>query len=232
MEGLTGFAIFTLCHHFGRRARAMARSLALQVQFEVPICLTVFHQNAKDRDAIEQGLSTQSRRLGVRFIEIRGEAIMQRAVHFSDAHRMHTFSHTVFMDADLWFPPNFWMCYASAIASRPAGYWSCSIMDIPLSRAEALADQWEQITHETIRSFSVSRRHDSYQGRVGTFQCIPRALTNYPTSSIMGVGGTDLTFSEVAVAHSADSTSERRIGEVPCPPLRNSFPRIGEKYRR
>lgn len=111
----TGFALFTLCHYFGRRGRAMVRSLAQQRGCPVPLQLNVFYCRPEDADFIREGVGGASAQPRLRMVQLPGERIMQRALHFAEAHRLHDLSHSVFFDSDLWFPPTFWERYYQAI---------------------------------------------------------------------------------------------------------------------
>jgi len=210
----TGFSLFVLCHFFGRRGRAMARSIAHRADRDFPLELTVFYNRAEDAHHVAEGALDGPSPPTLRLIPVPAEEILRRAILFSRAHRMHELSHTVFCDADIWFPPDFWGRYAEAIRAQDPGYWSCRVMNIPRDVSETFVDQWTSITPEGLEAKAAGRRYDTYAGQVGHFQCIPRDLANYPADPRAGVSQTDLEFSRLAIARSACRRDERRIG--PC----------------
>ncbi len=209
-----GFALFMLCHHFGRRGRAMARSLARQVNCPVPLQLNVFYHRAEDAKLIEEGAADGPTPLRLRLIPVPECRILQRALLFSEAHTLHDLPYTVFCDADLWFPPEFWAEYVSSLGGEPPGYWSCRVMNIPMPHAEEFAVQWAEITREKLDTVAAGRRHDWYSGQVGHFQCIPRELAIYPPDPRVGVETSDLAFSKLAIERSVHRRTERRICRV------------------
>jgi hypothetical protein len=215
MNAAKGFSLYALCHHFGLRGRAMARSLACQAGCSVPLELTVFFSRTEDARLVEEGATDGPRPPLLRMIEVPRERIMQRAMHFSGAHEMHDLSHTVFFDADLWFPPEFWAAYALAVESESPGYWSCRVMDVPSSDCDAFVQRWKEITEERLKQVTTGRRLDFQAGKAGHFQCIPRDLAAYPPDPAPSVIKTDLAFSAAAVDRSYDKRTDRRISKVP-----------------
>ncbi len=193
----------------------MARSLARQEGFKLPIHLTVFHNRPEDARFVAEGAADGPSSPSLTFIEVPDERIMQRALHFSEAHRMHGLSHTVFFDVDLWFPPGFWAAYASVLATESPGYWSCRVMNIPYPESEAFVNQWTEITQERLEGVAAGRRLDQYGGKVGHFQCIPRNLAVYPADPLQAVHSVDLAFSATAIERSIERRSERRISRTP-----------------
>jgi hypothetical protein len=226
---VTGFALFVLCHYFGRRGRAMARSLAGQVGCPVPLELWVFHSRPEDAALLEEGLAEGPFRLSMTKIQVPPDRIMQRAVHFSEAHQMHGLSHTVFIDADLWFPPDFWARYVAAIEGETPGYWSCRVMNIPYLLAESMLNGWMEISLEKLDQVATGRRLDEQAGRAGHFQCIPKDLTPYPSIPVQSVGHTDTAFSKAAIDLSMNKRTDRRISDVPAYHL--GHPRFWEGTR-
>ena len=214
-KGFTGFGLFMLCHFFGRRGRATARSIARQEGCSFEMELTVFYSRGKDLQLLREGLEEGAGRPRLRPVKIPESEILKRALHFSRAHGMHCLSHTVFLDADLWFPQDFWKEYASAVRAESRGYWSCRVMNIPRSSAESFVAKWDEVTADELEKCSDGRRLDRYGGRVGHFQCIPRGLATYPQDHQQGVQQLDLAFAEAAVARSVDQRHERRISRVP-----------------
>ena len=138
MADVTGFDIFVLCHNFGRRARAMAHSLSAQVAAP-SLRLTVFYSRAEDQDYIRQGALAGPSPVFLQFVQVEQDVVMQRAIHYSRIAASPDHSHTVFMDADLWFPPTFWRQYADSLARELPGYWSCKVLNIPYDLSEERA---------------------------------------------------------------------------------------------
>jgi hypothetical protein len=211
---ITGFSLFVLCHHFGRRGRAMVSSIAKQRDCPVPLHLNVFYSRAEDAHLIVDGAVDGPAPPRLTLIHVPENRIMQRAMHFSEAHLMHTLSHTVFCDADLWFPPLFWRSYAEALRAESMGYWSCRIRDIPYEPSEAALEQWRDLAESDLEGRVSNIRHDVWQGSVGVFQCIPRTLVAYPQDSRSSVEGMDLRFSELAKQQSLNHRLERRVGSL------------------
>lgn len=193
----------------------MARSLALQVDCPVPLALTVFHARPEDKELVAEGVVLPFSPVIIAFCEVPRERILQRALHFSEAHRMHSLSHTVFLDSDLWFPPTFWAAYAAAVEAETRGYWSCRVMNVPPPEAEGFVERWAEITPEALDAVARERRLDRYGGKVGHFQCIPRDLNEYPADPLPAVHTVDLAFSKAAIQRSVDRRSERRISRTP-----------------
>ncbi len=215
MTPVTGFALFTLCHSFGRRGRAFARSIARQSGCPAPLALTVFYSRPEDGRQVAQGFGEDLPREALTLCRVPEELAMRRGLHFAQAHTMHRLSHTVFVDADLWFPPTFWKEYTAAVESETVGYWSCRVMNVPLPSAEGFVDRWEEIAPEALDAVARERRLDRYAGKVGHFQCIPRDLLQYPADPRPAVHSVDLAFSKVAIEQSVDRRSERRISRIP-----------------
>lgn len=211
-DSVTGFSLFVLCHDFGRRGRAMARSLARRAESDLPLELTVFYHRTEDAQLVTEGALDGPAPTLLRLIPVPPGDILRRAMLFSRAHRMHGLSHTVFCDSDLWFPPAFWKQYAAAIRGESPGYWSCCVMNIPWDSSETFVDQWTAITPEALEAEAEGRRYDKYGGQVGHFQCIPRELVEYPSNQRAGVSETDLEFSKIAITQSACRRDERRLG--------------------
>lgn len=224
---VSGFSLFVLSHNFGRRARAMVRSLALQESCPVPIHLTVFYSNQGEANLINEGRINGFDFPHVRLVRIDNKRIMQRAMHYSTAN--HSLSHTVFCDADLWYPGDFWRKYTEAVQAAASGYWSCQVLDIPFERAEQVVqnDQWEGIRRELLDPLSSGIRNDGYQGRVGVFQCIPKDLLQYPEDLRHSVETLDLVFSDKALELSEDKRPDRRIGLVPAYHLGHPYTHYG-----
>ncbi len=210
-EEITGFSLFLLCHYFGRRARAMLHSLACQSGCPAPLQLFVFHARKEDADLVLEGAASGPNRPLIHLLEIPSDGIMQRAVHFSKAQEMHDFSHTVFCDADLWFPPTFWSAYTQALGEEPPGYWSSKVLNVPWPRSETVLEEWSEIRCEHLEQSSTGPHREEYFGRVGHFQCIPRTLATYPANPRFGVESSDLLFSSLAITRSASLQVERRI---------------------
>lgn len=212
----TGFSLFTLCHNFPRRCRAMLNSLVSQKGCPVPIELTVFYNAAEDVAVLTEGLrGAKGEPPLLTLRQVPADSIMQRALLYSAAHDLHGLSHTVFVDADLWFPPEFWQTYTEAINGEVPGYWSCRVMNVPYTEAEGCLARWETLKESDLRGVSNGRRWDKFRGRVGHFQCVPRGLVPYPAIALNAVCETDLEFSRMAVERSGDKRSERRICAVP-----------------
>jgi hypothetical protein len=210
-----GFHLVALCHRFGLRGRAFATSIAQQVSNPYPIVLTVFYNEPHDADLILQGALKGADTPGINFVRVPSEHIMRRASHYFGTVPDPRCSHTVFLDADLWFPPHFWRTYGEAIGREAPGYWSCRVTNIKLDGANELITRWCDLSEEVILSYQAGERHSSYQGRVGHFQCIPSGLVEYPNSDFYGVNRWDEVFAERALHHSIDKRSERRIGTCP-----------------
>lgn len=211
---VTGFSLFMLCHDFGRRGRSMACSLARQVDLEVPIYLTVLHCNPEDAHLVGEGAAEGPTPLSVRFVQIDEGRILRRALLFSECKAAQPVSHVVFLDADLWFPPEFWREYTRALRGELPGYWSCRVMNIPFPLSEEFIDGWRDLDARRLEEASDGRRLDSYGGRVGHFQCIPSGLVRYPADPLPAVHTVDLAFAADAVARSEDQRFERRICRV------------------
>jgi len=207
---VTGIALFALCHNFGRRARAMMRSLVDQVGCPVPLDVTIFHSRLEDAALIHEGASAAVLRYSLR--RIQDDRIMRRGLHFSEAHKMHELSHTVFFDADLWFPPTFWVGFVGELTRRTPGYYSCSIMNVPWPASEAQVDAWEKISTRTLDPLVNESRRDPFKGRVGSLQCIPRDLSIYPADPRPSVDQVDLTFADAAILKSETKMEDRRVG--------------------
>jgi len=193
----------------------MVRSLSRQQDLTVPIHLIVFHHRAEDAQLLQDGFVDAPSTLTLKFVPLPENRILQRALHFSEAHRMHSLSHTVFFDSDLWFPPSFWSGYAEALSCELPGYWSCPVLELPLSKAELLLEDWNTLTQHRLEGLSTGPRYARHGGKVGTFQCIPRGLVDYPADPRASVAGLDIRFAEVALDHSLDRRDERRIGKIP-----------------
>jgi len=192
----------------------MARSLSWQKGCSIPFHLFVFYNAGEDARLVLEGLSEGPRPPTVTMIHVPAERVLQKALHFSQAHTMHSFSHTVFVDADLWFPPEFWAEYVSALSGESPGYWSCRVMNIPLPGAEGFINDWKGISQCQLGGATEGRRYDRYSGHVGHFQCVPRDLMAYPPDPRPSVDTVDLLFSEAAIALSSNRRVERRIGRI------------------
>jgi hypothetical protein len=208
------FHLIGLCHRFGRRARAFAHSLATQASTDVQLHLTVFYSDASDARLILEGATSGRRSPEISLIRVPPETIMQRAIHFAHARIDDSCSHTVFLDTDLWFPQTFWQDYSEALDLEVPGYWSCRVKEIDARPADLLVDAWAGLTVETLEAVSVGVRHDSFNGMVGHFQCIPTRLLPYPADAIRAVNRADEIFAVRAVALSRDGRPDRRIGKT------------------
>lgn len=210
-EIVTGFHLIALCHRFGRRGRSFASSLACQESNPYPIHLTVFFNEPIDASLILQGCVHGPHPPAVTFRHIPMEGIMQRAVHFASEPTSPQCSHVVYLDADLWFPPDFWASYGNELSKAPRGYWSCLVRQIPIQSSEELLVDWQSISEPKLSAVASGVRHDDFQGRVGHFQCIPSGLTSYPLDWIQAVNRADETFAQHAIELSLDPRPERRI---------------------
>jgi len=193
----------------------MARSIAQQIGCSIPIELAVFYNRAEDATLLAEGATLGPNPPKLTLVHVRDQDILRRALLFSEAHRIHTHSHTVFADADLWFPPTFWATFAQALAVEKPGYWSCRVLNIALEKMEKHLEQWQNISEDRLNADVEGTRYDAYAGQVGHFQCVPRDLLEYPATKMIGVEQVDLSFAKLAVSRSQDTRSERRIGTVP-----------------
>jgi hypothetical protein len=183
----TGFHLVILCHRFGRRGRAFAASLARQILNPYEMRLTCFYSEEQDAHYLLEGASSGNSPLVVTTVRVPPDRIMQRAIHFSSVRHEDRCSHVVYLDGDLWFPPDFWRCYGHALAQESPGYWSAHVMETPTETAERLTDDWQHLTEKHFRRHSEGPRHDRFAGKVGHFQCVPRELANYPQDPIQAV---------------------------------------------
>lgn len=147
------------------------------------------------------------------FCHVPADRVMQRAVHFS-SFKSHGLSHTVFMDADLWFPSDFWAEYAKALQREPMGYWSCTVMEIREVTSNILLEQWRNVSESTLSLIHRGPRGELWKGKVGHFQCVPTGLLRYPEDRIMSVERADQTFAHEAIRLSSDQREDRRIGDL------------------
>lgn len=207
---VTGVSLFALCHNFGRRARAMMRSLSHQIACPVPIHVTIFYSRPQDAELIREGVSGP---LEYELKQIPSDLIMRRGIHFSKAHKMHDLSHTAFFDVDLWFPPTFWVNFVGELSGRTPGYFSCRVMNIPWPAAEVQVDAWRKIDRKTLDPLVNKVRNDPFRGRAGSFQCIPRDLAVYPADPRPSVDQVDLTFSDLAIPRSETKVEDWRVGK-------------------
>jgi hypothetical protein len=211
---VTGFHLFALCHRFGLRGRAFARSLAEQRDNPYRLHLTVFYSEPEDASLVLEGATSGGRPPVVTFIHVPEERIMQRALLFMIAQASSDCSHTVFLDCDLWFPPQYFRNFGDALSREAAGYWSCYVKDIERERADRFVESWREITADLLETASCGPRHDGWKGKVGHFQCIPTGLVAYPEDHIHAVNRADEVFARKALERSQDDRDERRIGAI------------------
>jgi hypothetical protein len=211
---VTGFSLYTLCHFFGRRGRAMASSLARQEGCDIPLQLTVFYSRPEDARHVLEGVVDGPHPPRVTFEYVAPGDALKKAQHYSKAQDMHALSHTVFVDADLWFPPHFWKEYAAVLNRHEPGYWSCRVMNVPFQTAEDLVVDWTHLSAERLALHASGERYGYANGSVGHFQCIPRILEVYADDGVAAVNRTDTRFSAGAIARSGDPRVERRIGSA------------------
>jgi hypothetical protein len=209
---VTGFQLAVLCHRFGRRGRAFAYSLASQQLTDVRLRLTVFYCCPEDAALVSEGCFRGRNPPDLHLIRISQQRIMERAMHFAKVELDPSYSHTVFLDADLWFPSNFWQQYALALEHERPAYWSCRLLNIEDSQAERLIETWDCLTVDNLQNVSNGIRHDGFNGLVGHFQCIPTGLLQYPEDTIPAVNRGDESFSSRALAAAPDGRTDRRIG--------------------
>lgn len=208
---VTGVSLFALCHNFGRRARAMMRSLSYQIACPVPIKVTIFYSRPQDAALIREGVSGP---LEYELKQIPADQIMKRGLHFSKAHEMHDLSHTVFFDVDLWFPPTFWVGFVGELSRRTPGYFSCKVMNIPWPISEVNVDDWKNIDARSLERLVDKVRNDPFRGRAGSFQCIPRDLAVYPADPRPSVDYVDLMFADLAIPRSETKVEDWRVDKV------------------
>jgi len=212
MVEISGFTLFALCHHFGRRGRAMLRSLAQQVQCPVPLKIFIYYCRTEDAQLLLEGAAAGPSPLALELLRTDPARILQRAMHFSRAQDLSQYSHSVFCDADLRFPPTFWSEYVEAIKSEEPGYWSCRVMNVPWPGSEVFVEKWMEVGLPHLERATTGRHRDDYAGHVGHFQCIPRNLLVYPADPRPSVDKIDLEFSKAAIERSQSRRRERRLG--------------------
>jgi hypothetical protein len=154
----TGFHLVILCHRFGRRGRAFAASLARQILNPYEMRLTCFYSEKQDVRCLLEGASSGNSPLVVTTVRVHPDRIMQRAMHVPSVRHEDRCSHVVYLDGDLWFPPDFWRCYGHALAQEPPGYWSAHVMETPTETAERLTDDWQHLTVRASRAGKLSPR--------------------------------------------------------------------------
>jgi hypothetical protein len=211
---VSGFHLVALCHRFGRRGRAFAASIAKQVGNSFPIHITCFYSDALDAKYFVEGLLSGQSAPRLTLVQVDASRIMQRALHFSSVQLDHFCSHVVYLDCDLWFPPNFWQEYGETVQRELPGYWSTWVLDTEIATAEVFSNDWGSLHEELFRRECTGVRHNGFHGTVGHFQCVPKALAAYPRDYIKAVNRADEEFSRQAIKMSPDKRMERRIGKV------------------
>jgi hypothetical protein len=211
---VTGFHLVCLCYRFAHRARAFAASIARQTGNPYSMHLTCFYTERIDAHHILEGLTAGDNTPSLSLRRIEASRIMQRAMHFSSLLPDDRYSHTVFLDCDLWFPPSFWHRYGEAVSCELPGYWSAHIMDTDSDCGKQLANEWDVLTELSIAARSNGIRHDGFNGMVGHFQCVPSQIAKYPEDSTHAVNGADEVFARQAIEKSVDKRRDRRIGSV------------------
>ena len=192
----------------------MANSLSKQVGCEFPLRLTVFYNRFEDARLVLEGAVDGPKPPQMSFIHIPSNEILRRAKQFSIAQEMHTLSHTVFVDADLWFPAGFWREYAATLEEHKDGYWSCRVVNVSFQAAETLVGEWRHLSTERMDPHVSGERYGYANGSVGHFQCIPRELEAYQDDGISAVNRTDTLFASHAIERSADPRIDRRLGNL------------------
>ncbi len=190
----------------------MAHSLSIQEGCKVPLHLTVFYNRPEDARLVFEGAMAGPNPPQLTFVRVPSDEVLRKAKHYSRAQDMHALSHTVFVDADLWFPPGFWKDYAAELGDHPAGYWSCRVVNVPFQSAETLMSEWSNLSEKRIAPHVSGERYGYANGSVGHFQCIPRHLEVYRDDGISAVNRTDTRFASNAIERSADPRIDRRLG--------------------
>lgn len=230
---VTGICIAVLCHNFGNRGRLFCKSLCEQQLLNVPIHLQIFYANEQDKYMCMEGLR-DTNRFTCTFICTSLDEVMKRGKLFNSqadiwkASRLY--SHVLFTDADLWFPPEFFSRYVCALERKPKGYWGTWVQDIRETDANHLIKLWGQVDERTMRKYGRGIRYDASKGKCGHFQCVPKELAVYPTSEECTVSGLDDDFSRWAIQNSDDPcTVDRRIGFEVAYHLDHAFSWYGSK---
>ena len=217
---ITGYHLAILCHKFRNRGRRFVSSILLQEDFTLPRHLTIFYCDPKDRAALESVAdkldNVQYNNLTLEFSCVPETKVMERSSWFSRLKNTEHLSHVVYTDCDLWFPPLFWKDHTESLEQLTPGYWSTYVWEIAYDHAEEFVHDTRIIKEGDLRRLTTYYRHNSCQGAVGHFQCVPISMSNYPCKyGLKSVAQMDHTFFKQALAMSSDKTKERRIGTVP-----------------
>lgn len=212
---VTGFNLYTTCHGFGRRGRAMASSLARQEGCPVPLRLVAYYSRPEDAALIVEGIAAGPLPPPLTLVSVNPERVAKRALQISSGEDGRQYSHAVFCDADLWFPPRFWAEYVDALESEELGYWSCRVMNVPYPSSEVYVAQWATLGRDRLDGVTAGRRWDEHRGKGGPFQCVPRGLISDNERARMRGPQSVHALSRLAIERSGNKRSERRVCKLP-----------------